>query len=322
MITRAVGGTAVRVSSLGFGGASIGNLLGAVEDADARAAVDAAWDAGVRYFDTAPHYGLGLSERRLGAALDARPRGEYTISTKVGRLLVPNPEPTGSDLPGEGFAVPDTLTRSIDFSREAVHACLEASVTRLGLDRVDIALVHDPEDHLDQAVTETIPALSALRDEGVVGAVGAGMNYWQPLLRIVQETDVDVVMVAGRWSLLDRSAAPLLDACAQRDVAVVVAAPFNSGLTANPWPGEDASFDYRPVPLDLLDRARALARICRDFGATLPHAAIQFPLRHPAVVSVVAGMRTAEQSHAAARWASESLDSDLWAALDLVGSER
>ena len=154
-----LGRTAVQISELGFGGAPIGNLYAPVSDEQAHAAVDAAWEAGVRYFDTAPHYGLGLSERRLGAVLRERPRAEYAISTKVGRILEPNPSPSGSDLAVGGFAVPDTLTRVFDFSRDGVRRSLESSLERLGLDRIDIALIHDPDDHLDAALAEAIPAL-------------------------------------------------------------------------------------------------------------------------------------------------------------------
>ncbi|MFB7274999.1 aldo/keto reductase, partial [Streptomyces sp. NPDC056244] len=224
MTARRLGRTDVRVSPLGFGAAPIGNLYTALDDDRARATVEAAWDAGVRYYDTAPHYGLGLSERRLGAALAHRPRGEFTVSTKVGRLLEPHPAPTGSDLAAGGFAVPDALIRRPDYSRDGVLRSLEGSLTRLGLDRVDIVYVHDPDDHLDTALDQALPALAELRDEGVIGAVGVGMNTVAPLLRIVAEADVDAVMVAGRWTLIDRTAGPLLEACERRGVSVVAAA--------------------------------------------------------------------------------------------------
>lgn len=187
----------MQVTELGFGAAPIAGLYKPVDEADAAATIVAAWDSGVRYYDTAPHYGLGLSEVRLGRALSDRPRDELVVSTKVGRLLVPNPAPTGSDL-ASGFAVPDGLTRELDFTADGVRRSLEGSLLRLGMDRVDIVLVHDPDDHVDQALTEALPALVALRDEGVVGAVGVGMNQWQAPLRFVREADVDVVMVAGR----------------------------------------------------------------------------------------------------------------------------
>ena len=285
----------------------------------AAAAVDAAWDAGIRYFDTAPHYGLGLSERRLGKALASRPRGEFAVSTKVGRVLVANPAPSGSDL-AAGFDVPGTLTRRRDYSADGVRRSLEDSMGRLGLDRIDIALVHDPEDHMEQAMAEAVPALLELREQGVIGAVGAGMNYWEPLLSFVTGSGVDVVMVAGRWTLVDRTAAPLLAACAERQVSVLAAAPFNSGLLASPWPATGALFDYSPAPDRVRDMARSLAAACQRHGATLPHAAVTFPLRHPAVASVVAGIRTAAEARSDAAWATTPLPESLWDCLDSIVS--
>jgi D-threo-aldose 1-dehydrogenase len=318
MNKRRLGHSSVEVTEVGFGGAQIGNLSFPTGDEDAVAAVDAAWEAGVRYFDTAPHYGLGLSERRLGKALAGRSREEVVISTKVGRLLVPNPVPSGSDLATGGFAVPDDLTRVYDYSRDGVLRSLEGSLERLGMDRIDVVYVHDPDDYLDQAVRETVPALVELRDEGVVGAVGAGMNFWEPLLRIVQETDADAVMLAGRWTLLDRSGEPLVAECEERGVSVVAASPFNTGLLAQTWPPDGATFNYRPASVAVLERARALAQHCREHGATLPVAAMRFPLRHPAVASVVAGMRTAEQAASAVRWAATEIGDEAWPALDAV----
>ncbi|WGL50549.1 aldo/keto reductase [Nocardioides sp. BP30] len=292
---RTIGGTRVQVSDLGFGGASLGNLYRVTEDAEGAAAVAAAYEAGITYFDTAPHYGLGLSERRLGSALAAYPRDSFTLSTKVGRALDPNPAPTGSDLASGGFDVPDDLVRRWDFSGDGVRRSIEQSLDRLGLDRIDIVYVHDPDDHADQAVAEAIPALIELRDQGVIGAVGLGMNQIGVPLRAVRETDLDVVMLANRLTLLDRSGLELADACAERDVSVVAAAPFNSGLLARPRPAADATYDYQPAPADLLARVNALADVCERWGVTLPDAAVQFPLQHPAVVCVVAGLRDARQ---------------------------
>jgi D-threo-aldose 1-dehydrogenase len=180
MKTATLGRTGVRVTELSFGAAGIGNLYRPITDEAALAAVDAAWDAGIRTFDTAPHYGLGLSERRLGAALRDRPRDTYTVSTKVGRLLEPNPQGGRGDDLAHGFAVSDTHRRVWDFSAEGVLRSLEASLQRLGLERVDVALLHDPDDHADQALREAYPALERLRDEGVIGAIGVGMNQCCP----------------------------------------------------------------------------------------------------------------------------------------------
>jgi D-threo-aldose 1-dehydrogenase len=311
-----IGKTPATVTALGFGGASAGNLYQETTDADTVTAVDQAWAGGIRYFDTAPHYGLGLSERRLGAVLGDRPRELFVISTKVGRLLQPNPWPAGSDLAAGGFAVPDTLRRRFDFSAAGVRRSLEDSLERLGLDRVDLVYVHDPDDHVDEAVAGAIPELIRMREEGLVTAVGVGMNQWQAPLRMVRETGIDLVMLAGRWTLLDRSGQPLLDECAARGVAVVAAAPFNSGLLARAWPPDGAYFDYGPAAPEVLARARALAGVCERYGVSLPDAAVQFPLRHPAVVSVVSGMRSGEQvASTLARFATVVPD-EAWTELD------
>jgi D-threo-aldose 1-dehydrogenase len=312
---RTLGKTKVAVSELGFGAAPIGNLYSPVSDVDAASAVDAAWDSGIRYFDTAPHYGLGLSERRLGAALARHPRDEYVVSTKVGRLLVENPSPTGSDLPHGGFAVPDTLTRRFDFSPDGITRSLDESLVRLGMDRVDIVLVHDPVEQVDEVIHSTIPALVKLRDQGVVGAIGVGMNFWEPLRRIVLESDVDVVMVAGRWTLLDRSAAPLLEACEEQNCSVLAAAPFNSGLLAKAWPEDSARFDYGPASESLLAQARALAHACDAAGASLPQVALQFALRHPQVASVVAGMGSRRHVISDAELLTAPVSEDAWASV-------
>jgi D-threo-aldose 1-dehydrogenase len=306
----------VPVSELGFGAAVIGNLYTEVSDDDAYGAVEAAWDGGVRYFDTAPHYGLGLSERRLGAALAGHPRDAYALSTKVGRLLEDNPAPTGSDLAAGGFAVPDTLVRRFDFSRDGVRRSLDASLQRLGLDRIDIVYVHDPDEHVDQAIAEAVPALIELREQGVIGAVGVGMNQWEAPLRMVRETDLDAVMLAGRWTLLDRSGAELVAACAERNVAVVDAAPYNSGLLARDRPPADATFNYAPAPAAVLERANRLADICAREGVPLPAAAVQFPLRSAPVAAVVCGLRNAAEARAAVARYTEPIPERVWAALD------
>jgi D-threo-aldose 1-dehydrogenase len=312
---RTLGSTNVTVTALGFGAAQIGNLYRAVDDDTARSAVDAAWDGGIRYFDTAPHYGLGLSELRLGRALQTRPRNEYCISTKVGRVLAPNPAPQGSDMTAGGFDVPDDLCRVKDYSRDGVLRSLEGSLLRLDLDRVDVVYVHDPENDMDAAVRHAIPALIEMREQGVLRAVGAGMNYVKPLQRIVAETDVDVVMVAGRYTLADRTAEPLLDQCVARGVSIVLAAPFNSGLLARAWPPDDAYFDYKPAPPAILATARAYAQICLNNDVELPHAALQFPLQHPAITSVVTGLRSPTHVRNALSWITTPLPDQVWSDL-------
>jgi D-threo-aldose 1-dehydrogenase len=311
---RRIGNTNVEVTELGFGGSAIGNLRRPTDPDTAAAAVEEAWRSGIRYFDTAPHYGLGLSERRLGDALRDRPRDDYIISTKVGRLLVPNPNPSGSDLDAEdgGFAVPDDLTRQRDYGADGARKSIDESLHRLGLDRIDIALVHDPDDHLHEAVDGAIPALIALRDQGVIDAVGVGMNQWQAPLRILEAADIDVIMVAGRWTLLDRSARPLLDRCHDRNVGVLAAAPFNSGLLSRVWPNDHAPFDYHPAPNSIMEQVRRLAELCRQHAVELPQAALQFPLRHPAVASVVTGLRSPQQVQSTIESINAQIPEALW----------
>jgi D-threo-aldose 1-dehydrogenase len=317
LLSRRVSRTDVYVTEIGFGTAPIGNLYRETPEHIARAALDAAWEAGIRYFDTAPHYGLGLAEQRLGRALARRSRAEYVLSTKVGRLLVPNSRPAGCDLAEGMFAVPDALTEVFDFSADGVRRSLDDSLRRLGVDRIDIALVHDPDDHVEQAINEAIPALLALREEGVVGAVGVAMNQWQAPLQMVRQTDLDVVMLAGRWTLADRSGATLLEACADAGVSVLAAAPYNSGLLAVDRPGDDATFDYGPVPAEVLARVGAMADLAAAYGARLPELALQFPLRHLATAAVVAGLRSPAEVHAAIRRIRASVPPQLWSAIEL-----
>ncbi|MCA2223076.1 aldo/keto reductase [Nonomuraea aurantiaca] len=296
----------------GFGAAPIGGLFEAVSDEQARATVDAAWSHGVRLFDTAPHYGVGLSERRLGAALADR-KG-YVLSTKVGRLLVPSAS-GGRD--EQGFDVPAAFERVWDFSGDGVRRSLEESLARLGLDRVDIALIHDPDAHADQAISEAYPALAELRSQGVIGAIGVGMNQWQVPLRFVQETDIDVVMLAGRYTLIDQSGLPLLDACVERGVRVLAAGVFNSGLLATSTPG--GTYNYEPAPAEVLDRARRIAKICERYGVPLPQAAMAFPLRHPAVASIVIGARSPEEVATNAALWERPVPDNLWSELEAEG---
>jgi D-threo-aldose 1-dehydrogenase len=287
-----LGRSRVAVTELGFGAASIGNLYREVPDEQAAAAVTAAWDAGVRYFDTAPHYGLGRSERRIGEVLRQYRRDEYVLSTKVGRLLVPNPDGAGRTDLDNGFAVPAGLRRQWDFSADGVRRSLDESLERLGLDRVDILLIHDPEESNDPAgaLVQAAPALARLREEGVIGAYGVGSKQWQILQRFVTETDVDVVMLAGRYTLLEQPALDeLLPDCEKHGVSVLNVGVFNSGLLARDWPEDDGHYEYGAVPPALLDRARAIAALCREYGTTLPHAALVFAGAHPAVASVVVG---------------------------------
>jgi D-threo-aldose 1-dehydrogenase len=313
--------TGVALSRLSFGGAPIGNLYRPTSDEDAREALDAAWDAGIRYFDTAPHYGLGLSERRVGAALRRRPREDVVVSTKVGRLLEPVAEVTGDD--DEGFAVAATHRRRWDFSRDGVLRSLEASLDRLGLERVDVVFVHDPDEHYREVLEGAYPALHELREQGVVRAVGAGMNQSRMLADFVRHTDMDLLMLAGRYTLLEQDALDdLLPACVERGVAIVAAGVFNSGLLARTRPSEGAKYNYEEAPPELVDRARRIAEVCERHDVTLPAAALAFPLAHPAVASVCVGARSASQILRNATLLETAIPEELWAELRAEGLLR
>lgn len=297
--------------SLGFGTAPIGNLYRAVYDDVARAAVEAAWEHGIRYYDTAPHYGLGAAERRLGDVLSGQPRDSYLLSSKVGRLLRPNPAPQGRD--PEGFDMPDDLTRVYDYSRDGVLRSIEESLDRLGTDRLDVVYIHDPDEYWEEAISGAVPALAELRDQGVIGAYGAGMNQSAMLERFVREADLDLVMLAGRYTLLEQSdSRSLIEACRERGVGIVDVGVFNSGLLSKARPASDAMYNYAPAPVAMLDRANALADLAEKHGTTLPAVAMAFPYREPAVVSVVLGMRTAEQVMQNVQLHREPVPDDFW----------
>ncbi|UKY48583.1 aldo/keto reductase [Streptomyces inhibens] len=304
-----LGRSRVEVTALGFGGAAVAGLFRPVGEENAVATIEAAWAEGVRYFDTAPHYGLGLSERRLGAVLRAKPRSEYVISTKVGRLL--EPYHGGGDDLEHGFAVPATHRRVWDFSADGVRRSLEESLTRLGLDRVDLALIHDPDDHGEQAFHEAYPELERLRAEGVVRAIGAGMNQTAMLTRFLTDTDVDAVLCAGRYTLLEQPAlAELLPAALDRGKSVIVGGVFNSGLLADPGP--DATYNYTAAPAELLQRALRMREIAEAGGIPLRAAALHFPFGHPAVASVLTGGRSAAEVRDSVEALNRPVPAEVW----------
>jgi D-threo-aldose 1-dehydrogenase len=306
----------LRVSALALGTAPLGNLYAPVAEEDAAATIGSALEAGLTYVDTAPHYGLGLAERRLGRLLAGVPRDRFVVSTKVGRLV--RPLAPGETADPEGFADSPPARRVWDLSGDGVRRSLEESLERLGLDRVDILLLHDPDDHEREAYEQALPALIGLRDQGVVSAIGAGMNQAEMLTRFVRDLDIDVVLVAGRYSLLDqRALAELLPTCAARGTAVVVGGVFNSGLLADPRPG--ATFDYAPAPPELVDRAARLAEVCARHGTPLRAAALAFPFGHPAVTSVLVGARSAAEVQDAVACFEWPVPGELWADLVATG---
>ena len=293
---------------VGLGTAALGGLFAAVDDETAEAAIELAWERGVRLFDTAPLYGLGLSERRLGRSLAGRPRDEFVLSTKVGRLLRADAPPD----PGEShWKGTPPVNPVFDFSFDGVLRSVEESLERLGLDRIDVLHIHDPDDHYEEALTGAYPALDRLRSEGVIGAVGAGMNQVEMLLRFAREADFDCFLIAGRYTLLDRAAQPeLLPLCLERGIAVLIGGVFNSGLLAG-----GARFNYRPAPPDLVARAAGLEATCARYGVPLAAAALQYPLRHPAVASVLLGPRSPAQLGNSLDLLELPIPTELWAEL-------
>ncbi len=308
----------IDLPTLGYGAAAVGNLYRAVDDDGARSILDAAWDAGIRYYDTAPHYGLGLSERRLGAMLRERPREEYVLSTKVGRLLVPSPG-TADRRDDDIFEVPATYRRAWDFTPGGIRRSLEESLERLGLDRVDILYLHDPEVSdwdVAEAVDSGVAALAALREEGLVRAVGVGTADLDVIDRAVRTDAIDLVMLAGQYTLLDSPARDhVLPLCREHGVGIVNAAVFSSGLLASPEPRPDSHYRYGQVPPATLDRARALARLCRDHGVELPAAAMHYGLRENVVRSVVVGAGSPDQVRQNAARMGARIPEQLWQAL-------
>lgn len=307
-----------QLGRLGFGGTGVGNLYRAVSDEQAAATVEAAWDAGIRYFDTAPHYGLGLSERRMGEVLRSKPRKEFVLSTKVGRVLVPSPATQDAKDP-DGFDVPAELRREWDPSEAGVRRSIEQSLERLGLDYIDIAYLHDPDVYsMEDAVKSALPALEKVRAEGQVRAIGVGTNTAGAALQCVEAANLDFLMLAGRFTMLEqpgsdgRPGEGLLDRCLELGTGVVSVGVYNSGILAKPELPSDAHYNYSQAPDEILKRARQLASICKEHRAELPTAAIQFPFRHPAVVNVTVGASKPEQISESAGRMSAPVPDELW----------
>ncbi|MBD8044805.1 aldo/keto reductase [Arthrobacter sp. Sa2BUA2] len=309
--------TAPEVGPIGLGCASIGNLYREMSEADAAGTLQAAWDGGSRYFDTAPHYGLGLSERRLGRFLADRPRDGFLVSTKVGRLLVENPDYSDGDTDDEGFAVPATLKRQWDPSEAGIRRSLEESLTRLGLERADIVYLHDPDAYdLAAGIEQGLPVLEKLRAEGTADAVGVGANSAETLLACVEAAELDYIMLSGCYTLLDQPAAhELLPACLAKGVQVINVGVYATGILAQPQVPAQAHYKYAPASADIQAKAARIAGICERFGTDLPTAALHFSLRHPAVAAVVAGASSAAQAAQNAARIQAPVPEELWAAL-------
>lgn len=311
----------VSLSVLGFGAAPIGNLYAEVAEADVQAALDEAFERGVCYFDTAPFYGFGLSELRLGRAFAGRSRATFSVSTKVGRLI--EVEADAKQGLNEGFAV--SGRRAVfDYSRDGVRRSFEASLQRLGIDHVDILLLHDvgrlthgdrhPE-VMRQALDEALPAMAELRDAGVVKAIGIAVNEQSVCLELMPRFQLDCIMLAGRYTLLEqRSSVEVMAEASRRGVKVIVAAPYNSGLLADSS-GPGRFYDYHPAEVAIVERARRLYEECAAQGVDVGAAALQLPLAHPAVVAVVAGQRSANEVRVSVERMCAPLPPTLWSRL-------
>jgi D-threo-aldose 1-dehydrogenase len=298
----ALGSTGLRVTRLGLGTAPLASVFWGNDEATARATASRARDAGVTFFGTAPLYGAGESETRLGAALRGR-HDEVVIATKVGRLLHPGPD--------------GALEARFDFSYDAVRRSLDGSLARLGVDRVDVAHIHDPDDYVGDALAGAHHALVDLREQGVIAAVSLGTNSVQTAATFLDRCDLDCLMVAGRYTLLDQSAAGLVDRCAQRGVAYLAAGVFNSGVLARP--SEQAWYDYAPAAGAVLARARRIERVCADHAVSLRAAAMRFPLTNPGVTAIVVGMATPGEVDENVAAMHTAVPDELWSALAGAG---
>ncbi len=302
-----LGRTDLTVTRLGLGTAPLAGLYRVVDEAEALPAIDRSWELGIRFFDTAPLYGHGLAEERVGRVLREKPRAQYTLATKVGRLLRAGAPPE----PGQSFQGVPPVNPVFDFSYDGVMRSVEESRQRLGIEQIDILHIHDPDDHYEQAITGAYRALDRLRSDGAIRAVGAGMNQAEMLTRFAREADFDCFLLAGRYTLLDQVALhELLPACIERGVAVIAGGVFNSGILSDPKPG--AHYNYRPAPPDLLQRAQRIQVVCESHGVPLRAAALQFPLGHPAVRTVVVGCRNAQQVDDTIRMFETPIPQALW----------
>jgi D-threo-aldose 1-dehydrogenase len=310
----ALGRTGLRVTRFGLGTAPLAGLYRPVDDNEALPAIEGAWESGVRFFDTAPLYGHGLAEQRVGRVLRDKPRPDFVLATKVGRLLRADAPPE----PGQSFRGVPSVNPVFDFSYDGVMRSVEESRERLSIEQIDILHIHDPDDHYDEALRGAYRALDELRRTGVVAAVGAGMNQAEMLTRFANEADFDCFLLAGRYTLLDQVALKeLLPTCVKRGVAIIAAGVFNSGILGDPRPG--AHYNYQPAPPELIERAQRIKAVCERHGVPLRAAAVQFPLGHPAVQTVVVGCRSLQQLQDSIQMFETPIPAGLWQELKSEG---
>lgn len=318
-----VGRTDLAVPRVGIGTAPLGNMFEALSEEHADAVLASAVQRGLRYFDTAPLYGHGLAEQRVGRAVAGLRRDDVFVSTKVGRLLRADaPRDESQFYLGEPFYKDVPPVGPVwDFSYDGIMASVEESFARTKLDRFDVLLLHDPDDHFEAASTTGFRALAKLREDGTARAIGAGMNQAPMLVRLVEACDLDVLLVAGRYTLLDQVAMDeLLPLCEQRTVSIVVGGVFNSGILVDPSPG--ARYNYVPADAAVIARAQKIKAVCDRYGVPMPAAALQFPLAHPRVCTVLLGIRTIDELEKNLRWLNVSIPDDLWAELKHEGLLR
>lgn len=326
-----LGNGGLTFTELGFGAAPLGNLFRAVSDDEAHAVLEAAWAGGVRYFDTAPLYGLGLSETRLNRFLRGKPRDAYVLSSKIGRLLRAVP-PDQRDGFGKWVDVP-ARKEVFDYSYDGTMRSLEASLERLGVDRIDVLYAHDldvfthgsreaMQARLDEFVAGAYRALVDLRDQGVIRAFGGGINEWEPCKWLLDRCDVDIFLLAGRYTLLEQEDdVGFLPLCQTRGVGIVIGGPYNSGILATgPRPG--AHWNYAPAPDWVMRKAGRLQEVCTAYGVRLVDAAFQFPLRHPCVVSVIPGGQGLSEMASNLAAAKAEIPQALWEELRAEGLIR
>lgn len=319
---RRLGRTDVKLTVLGLGGSSIGNLYRPVSERDAAGALECGWRAGIRYFDTAPLYGSGLGEHRLGRVLGQHRRDRFVLSTKIGRLLSPLEPGAAGNLRSRNVL---PFTQAYDYSYDATLRSLEDSLQRLGLGRIDVALIHDidaahhgpagQKRRYREAMEGAYPALARLRDEGVLKAIGVGPNDWRVCEQCAKDADFDCFVLAGRYTLLEQGAlASFLPLCATKGIGVVCAAPFNSGILARGAVGAATYNDAAP-PRAVLDKVRRVEKVCKRHGVKMAAAALQFPLAHRAIASVLPGVRGPAQVERNLRLFREAIPADFWRAL-------